>query len=256
MWKKWLLGNLDGFPLASLRRVFHLIAGVEPGEWCEGVDPGAAWAWEGPHEAGDAAQGGDGLWWQRWVHQQVWHQVPGLIDDWQIHAIASRRALKTCANATVNKLLQHKENSFSLSSLYHFSLLSSGIKRWNQKKVKGKIRNMVFSILFFNLLLERTLEPGTYRGMGQTILLGLICVIETQGGSSGKAFITVTVISWHVFCFPNTRKVPEKSSGIPTCKSKQMLGQNIASDEKKSQSSPCSLTTAHILNLGVQLRIK
>lgn len=65
MRKKRLPSNLDGFPLASLRRVFHLIAGVEPWERREGVDPGAARAREGPHQAGDAAQGGDGLWRQR-----------------------------------------------------------------------------------------------------------------------------------------------------------------------------------------------
>lgn len=122
MWKEWLPGNLDGFPLAHLRRVFHLIAGVEPGERREGVDPGAARAWEGPHQAGDAAQGGDGLRRQRWVHQQVWHQVPGLIDDGQIHAIASRRTLKT--RAKVNKLIQKGVNEFLLFSLHHFSLLS------------------------------------------------------------------------------------------------------------------------------------
>lgn len=173
MWKKWLLRNLDGFPLAPLRRVFHLITGVEPGEWREGVDPGATRAWEGPHEAGDAAQGGDGLWRQRWVHQQVRHQVPSLVDDWQIHAIASWCTLKTRSRVPVKKLLQHGVNYFLLFSLHHYSLLN------NTPRIR------------------------------QTILLRLICIIETQGGSSAKElfFITVTVISWHVLCFPNSKKL-------------------------------------------------
>lgn len=68
MLKKNLPENLDGFPLAPLHTVLHLIARVEPWEWRERVDPGAARAWEGPHEAGDAAQGGDDLWRQGRVH--------------------------------------------------------------------------------------------------------------------------------------------------------------------------------------------
>lgn len=81
--------NLNGFPVTPLYRVLHLVAGVETWEGGEGVDPWAAWAWKCPHEAGDAAQRCNGLWWQRWVHQQVWHQVPGLVDDRKIHAVAT-----------------------------------------------------------------------------------------------------------------------------------------------------------------------
>lgn len=87
--------HLDAFPLAPLGGVFHLVAGVEAGEGREGVDPGAAGAREGAHEAGDAAQGGDALGRQRRVHQQLRHQVPGLVDDREVHAVAGRRPLGT-----------------------------------------------------------------------------------------------------------------------------------------------------------------
>lgn len=73
--------HLNSFPFTPLHRVLHLIAGVETWEGGEGVDPGAARARKRPHEAGDAAQGRDGGWRQRGIHQEVRHQVPGLVDD-------------------------------------------------------------------------------------------------------------------------------------------------------------------------------
>lgn len=94
-----------------------------------------------------------------------------------------------------------------------------------------EISNSACLILNFDLLLPRTPDPGTYRGMGQTIS-GLICIIETQGGSGGRAFfITVTVMGWHVLWFPNAKIVILKPLGILTCKPKQTSGQNIASDD-------------------------
>lgn len=87
--------HLNGFPVTPLHRVFHLITGIKTWKRGEGVDPGTAWAWECPHEAGDAAQSRGGVWWQRWVCQQLGHQVPGLIDDWEVHAIATHCTLCT-----------------------------------------------------------------------------------------------------------------------------------------------------------------
>lgn len=94
MTAEFVLLYLDAFPLAPLPRVLHLVAGVEAREGGEGVDPGAARAREGPHEAGDAAQGGDGLRGQRRVRQQVGHHVPGLVDDRQVDAVAAHSALR------------------------------------------------------------------------------------------------------------------------------------------------------------------
>lgn len=190
-------GNLDRFPLAPLHRVFHLVARVEPREWREGVDPGAAWAWEGAHEAGDAAQGGDGLWRQRCVHQQVWHQVPSLIDDWQVHAVASRRSLKSRAQS-------HSQQAASARSEFIFAAFSSSFLSC-LLRIKKQVKSDILYILFFNA----TVGTLGHRGLGQPILARLICVIETQGGSSGEAFffITVTVISWHVLCFPDSKKL-------------------------------------------------
>lgn len=91
--KKHNTPHLHGFSLASLHRVLHLVAGVEAGEGGEGVDPGAARARKRPHEAGDAAQGRDGLRRQGRVHQQVGHHVPGLVDDREVHAVAAHRTL-------------------------------------------------------------------------------------------------------------------------------------------------------------------
>lgn len=85
--------NLNAFPVSPLYGVLHLVAGVETREGGEGVDPWAAWARKRPHEAGDAAQSWDGVRRQGRVHQQVWHQVPGLVDDWKIHAVAAHCTL-------------------------------------------------------------------------------------------------------------------------------------------------------------------
>jgi len=104
----------DGFPAHNLCRKSHsahlqrlpvgplglgdgLIAGVEAGEGREGVDPRAAGAREGPHQAGDAAQRGGGMGRQGGVRQQLRHQVPGLVDHRQVHAVAAHRPLQRTA---------------------------------------------------------------------------------------------------------------------------------------------------------------
>ena len=88
-----MLAHLEGLPVGPVGGVVHLGAGVEPGEGGEGVDPGPAGAGEGAHQAADAAQGRNGGRRQRRVHQQLRHQVPGPVDDRQVHAIPAHRTL-------------------------------------------------------------------------------------------------------------------------------------------------------------------
>ena len=86
--------HLQRLPVGPLGRIVGRVAGVEAGEGREGVDSRAAGAGEGPHEAGDAAQGGGGVGRQGGVRQQLRHQVPGLVDHRQVHAIAANRPLQ------------------------------------------------------------------------------------------------------------------------------------------------------------------
>lgn len=91
--------HLYGFSVSPLNRVLHLVTGVKTWEGGERVDSGAARARKCPHEAGDAAQDRNGMGRQRRVHQQVGHQVPGLVYNWQIYAIA-RHSTLSCTHIT------------------------------------------------------------------------------------------------------------------------------------------------------------
>ena len=86
--------HFQRLPVGPLSRVVDRVAGVEAGEGREGVDPRAAGPGEGPHEAGDAAQRGGGVGRQGGVRQQLRHQVPGLVDDRQVHAVATHGPLR------------------------------------------------------------------------------------------------------------------------------------------------------------------
>lgn len=91
--RKPKLFDLEQLPV-FFSRILYFRTGEEAREWCEWAGLWPACPWESTNEAVNASKGGDHVWWEARVAQELRQQVARLVQRGEIHPAPAASALE------------------------------------------------------------------------------------------------------------------------------------------------------------------